>query len=67
MDSLPPLAVGGILEFGDTTFGLIDVLFDIFNVCIFCKFVIILGEDDDIDGERREDDEVFVTVTKGGC
>ena len=34
---------------------------------MFCKFVIILGEDDDIDGERREDDEVFVTVTKGGC
>ena len=68
MDSLPPLAVGGILEFGDTTFGFIDVWFDIFNVCMFCKFVIILGEDDDKDdGERREDDEVFVTVTKGGC
>ena len=67
MDSLPPLAVGGILEFGDTTFGFIDAWLDIFNVCMFCKFVIILGEDDDIDGERREDDEVFVTVTKGGC
>ena len=25
VDSLPPLDVGGILEFGDTTFGFIDV------------------------------------------